>query len=390
VAENVFNLIMKIIQMGVISTVLLLLINRYKRHGIQVFYIVLVFLFGLLQGVFEIVVYFFKYVVFAKDPVTQNFIYNRFNEIHTIPYSLAILTLFLFTEYMIDERSNWLRLSIVLILWSSFATLLVYDMIFSFETVTHASRMFNHVFNFFQIVTMFFILRVFYKAYKMTKNQQNKRLSLLMFIALLIFEVVAISEIFQDLFGWFQIYNAIPYSISFIILAYIYVRYPYYIFNIPINIYRISLAAKNGLLLYSAEITDGKTINDCLLAPIISAIRTAITETTGRPGELKTVTFSNRAVQVSSENLLLCYIITDHPSRILKHALDYFLEQFNRKFHFVLDFDKKPFVEPAKFQDTDSLIFRCFPFLESKEVVKAMLMSRKRDSFKNDSSKTHE
>ena len=382
VAETIAQVYLKLAQILIILFITAVMIYRKKQHGIRALnWLIAVFSLALLQGIFELIIYWVKVDYYGLEDTTL----FRFNELHTIPYSLALLTLFFLAEQMHDMRPSTWKLIVVFSTWGSYMGLLIYDSFSGFDwswskasvttetsPVTHP---FNQWFNIFQFVLMVFVLITFWEAYRTSHNPLNKKVSLWMVIGIVIFAVVAFYEVIESLFnislpGIFD-YKALYYSVTFLVLAYAYLRYPYYVFNVPTYVYRIILATKEGIHLYSAEIenpfsTVTEEASDELLASAVSAMTRFMEEASASKGSIKLVELEDRALLVRKEQNMVGMVIAERATRMLRSALGQFVREFIATY-------KEQLSETwntTLFKGAEEIIARCFPFVEAKDILR--------------------
>ena len=386
-AETLAQLYLKLIQMFFITLILVLLIYRKKQYKINaLWWLITVFGLAELQGLIEILIFFYKvYVLKLPDPSLF-----RFNEFHTIPYSLALFALYLMSEHMVDLRPNTYRLTLVSVLWGGYFSLLIYDsfhdydwslkpesLVLSSPQYTHA---FNTWFNFFQFTVMLFVTYVFWMAYKTSHDEANTKVSFLMFIGVLIYTIVALEEVIESVFGLeftgILSYKAIYYGITFLIIAYVFVKYPYYVFNVPTYVYRLILATKEGIFIYGAQIelpffkkTHEEETSDELLASAISALTQFMEEAADTKGTIRIVQLEDRVLLVRKEDNLMGMVIAQSPAKMLISALGQFVREFNKTYHV----DVVSAVDNESFSGAEMIIARCFPFIEASDIIQTKI-----------------
>jgi len=388
-AETIVQLYLKLVQMVVITLILVLLIYRKRQYKINALYwLITIFALAELQGLTEILIFMYK-VYFLKLPEPSLF---RFNELHSIPYSLALFALYLMGEYMSRLRPNPQRLITVSSMWGAYFGLLMYDSFHGFnwnftpENLVLDSPQylheFNTWFNVYQFTIMAFVTLIFWQSYRTSYSEANKRVSLLMFIGVLIYTVVAFEELVESLISFtgtgLLSYKAIYYSITFLVLAYVFVKYPYYVFNVPTYVYRIVLSTREGVFIYGAQIElpffkNADEASDELLASAISALTQFMEEAADSKGTLRLVELEDRALLVRKEKSLMGMVISQSATRMLSSALGQFVREFNQKFK--VSFDNA--WDSDSFAGAESIIARCFPFVEAKDIIQTKLKTWK-------------
>ncbi|MHA1448045.1 MAG: hypothetical protein ACTSP4_01335 [Candidatus Hodarchaeales archaeon] len=374
-AETALEVYIKLGQMVIITFLVIVLIIRQRQTRIRpLYWLVVIFLLADLQGLVELVIYYVKTSILHLEE-TNLF---RFNEFHTIPYSMGIFAVYLLAEYMTGKRPNEFRFFIVTGLWIAFLTTMLYDAFFEVEEGPVNTHSFNTIFNIFQCTAMLYVVYVFLGAFIKTKNKSNKNISFLIFLATATFEIVALYDILQDSFGFPRIYAALPYSMTFLILAYVYFRHPYYVFNVPTKIYRVFIANKDtGGLLYSAEMDSVDYQGDNLFAPAVTAMSMLMKEVAGTTKNLLQVTFTNREMMVSRRGKIVGYILSDEATLILGLALKHYVKEFSALYSEELEKMERVLVGKESFKGSEELLARCFPFLEAKDVIRTRIFSSK-------------
>ncbi len=371
--------------MAIVTFIVIILIYRKKQHKIRALnWLIAVFILADLQGLVELLIYVYKVnVIKLENPSLF-----RFNEFHSIVYALALLVLFFMTEYMRTLKPNHWRVGLIGVLWGGYFALLLKDAFggFNWEFTKEnlvmetppKTHSFDLWFNIFQLVLIIFVAETFWKAYATSHSKENKRVSLWLFISVLVFGVVALEEALEGflgrrLFGGTFGYKAIYYSLTFLVLAYVYVRYPYYVFNVPTYVYRIILSTKNGVFIYGAEIDnpfvkegDEDSVSDELLAGALSAMTQFMEEAAHGQGTIRLVELEDRALLVRKEGDLIGMVIAEKATRMLHSALGQFVREFNEAFAETIG----TYWESEAFTGSEHIIARCFPFVEAKDIIR--------------------
>ncbi|MHA2309356.1 MAG: hypothetical protein ACXABJ_08775, partial [Candidatus Heimdallarchaeaceae archaeon] len=167
-----------------------------------------------------------------------------------------------------------------------------------------------------------------------------------------------------------QFYGAIPFSITFGILAIAFIANPFYVYLLPAKINKILIFNEAGLLLYSVRIgkDDPELSHDVLFSGIITALRSLIAETTGARTDLRKVSFRDKKLLIveNQERNLTTLIVCDSDSFILQTAAKHFTEGFYLKYKSAIDeFDGAVGI----FQDASDLVKRVFPFVPPEEII---------------------
>ncbi|MHA2253284.1 MAG: hypothetical protein ACXAD7_23180 [Candidatus Kariarchaeaceae archaeon] len=372
-AETESEVYLKLFQVLIIVVILSVIIYRKRQYQINALnWLIIIFSFTVLQGVVEIITYFVKINHYhLSDPK-----YFRFNEVHLVPYGITIFFIYLLSEAMVEIQPNPYRFALVVGLFASYNSVMFfqiyhnYDLVFDDKTAPH--QPFNIIFDIYQLVAMSFTSYVFWKSYKYSRNKQNRRATFILFLAIFIFVLVTIYELIEQIFELKDIYGVWLYGTTFLVLAYVYLKYPYFVLGNPNKIYRIILSTNSGLLIYSVDLEKSKkSSSDELLAGGISAMSEFISETSGSTGPLNYVQFEDRALIVRRVNNLVGYVIAEKATRILWTALKQFVKEFTqvyieRKGQIHSKVDK--FTIPE-----EQIIIRCFPFVEPHPIIESKL-----------------
>ena len=171
--------------------------------------------------------------------------------------------------------------------------------------------------------------------------------------------------------GGFFIYGAIPFSITFGILAIAFLLNPFYVYLLPAKINKILIFNSSGLLLYSVSIgREQGTIGpqDILVTGVVTALKSLISETTGAKTDLRKVSFRDKKMIVveNQDRSIATLIISDSDAWILQTAAKHFTENFCEMFKTAIkDFDGNV----AQFKKASNIVRQVFPFVPPEEIV---------------------
>lgn len=370
-AESNIDVYIKLFQIFIMVLILSILIYRRKKDNIKALnWFIWVFIFAVIHGIAELVIYHIKINILSLS----NPSHFRFNEYHSIPYSISILILYMLGESIISLKPNHIRFSIAVALWTSFISLLFYetfnnyDLVYNFPATDNIS---NTIFDFFQIYVMGFLSYVFFLSRRESNNPKHKRATFWMFFASLTYSLSILYELGEDLLNFPNIYGAITLGLSFIVLAYIFVRYPYYTFSVPTHVYRLIITSnKHQSMIYSAELIHPKKSSSSseLLASAISAISSFMVNTTGSNESLHFADLGDRSILIVRGKLVSGIILTENSTFILRSALKQLVIEFENKYdEELISFN----ADISQFEnETKHIIAQCFPFIESEETIK--------------------
>lgn len=367
-AESTTDVYIKLFQIVIITTVLVVLYHRKRQYRLDSLkWLITIFALADLQGISELIIYYIKiYVLELSNPSAF-----RFNEVHTVIYGFAIFAIYIFAEQLHSLHPNVYRFGLVSLLFGMYLSLLFYKIFNNYDIVFHDStaddQIYSTYFDFFQMFAMLFVTYVFFKSYTLSQDPNNRRASLYTFIGTLVYVLVTLYEIGETLLGFPNVYGALTYSLTFLIFAYVYIRNPFFVFAIPTRVHRIILTTTAGIYLYGADIAkDTGDAPDELLAGGISAIIGFLTELTGSSvPDLKYALVGDRALVIRRQKELIGFIITDKSTGMLTSALDQFVSDFSY-------FYRKELTEfrsdIGQFVEAPAMIARNFPFVEASEI----------------------
>ncbi len=366
-AETTADLIIKIAQLLLILMVLFLLIYRRNNKKIKLLdWMIAVFSLSAAQGITEIFIYYLKYIYGIGLDNPRNF---RFNEIHSIPYAFALFTIYILAELMTGYRPHPIRFSLIVSVLASYLSIYFYTIFdnYSLEFDHPAYKSISKtIFDFYQVIVMIFISYIFFKAYRKSNNKQNKIGSLLIFISTVLYVLGASWELGEDLLHFPPVYGAITFSFTFIILAIIYIKYPYFVFTVPTRIHKLILSTDSGLYLYSVELkTEQITENsDELLAAAINSIIRFFEQETGSQETIRLIDLGDREMIFSAGKYLQGIMIVDNSSYIVHKSLEHFITEFEKEF----DKNTNTFnIQMPDIEEGKKIVLRCFPYIESEE-----------------------
>ncbi|MDH5402953.1 MAG: hypothetical protein OEY49_10720 [Candidatus Heimdallarchaeota archaeon] len=367
-AESLTEVMVKVVQIIIVCIILIAFMYRKRRINIQPLnWFIWIFALLIVQGIIELIIYFIKTQLLTPE----EYPYFKYNELHNIPYGFAVLLIFLFSESLQSKQPHPIRFGVVIAFWGSYISLMFYEiwlvdgLVFSDKTAPQ--QPFNTLFDIYQLIAMSFVCFVFWKSFRMSRNDQNRLAAFLLFLSLLMINIILIYEIIESFFGLKDIYGAITFGISFLIMAFVYIKYPYYVFSVPHNIYRLIIASKNGLHLYSADINYfEEATSDELLAGGVSAITSFMVEALGSNTSLKYAVMADRALTVRRVDNIVGFIIADKSTHMLSHALDHFVREFTQIYAYEIEHE---IFKVTNFKDAAKIIFRCFPFVEASDII---------------------
>ncbi|MHA1200019.1 MAG: hypothetical protein ACTSQF_11880 [Candidatus Heimdallarchaeaceae archaeon] len=375
-ASSLAELYIKIVQMVILALILGYFLYRRYRDKITGF-TWFIWLFGLviLQGVFEIIIF-----ILWKSGILEYTEGNEINassifEVHLIPSAIALFVLFLYLEFMRNEKPNTFLLSMASSLLGSYIIVLILELVFKLElgVIDPEYRVSRIIFNIFQAFVLGEAFYVYIQDTIKAEYKKLKRVSLIISIATGIGFVAAFLKIFErwtvDVGFW--VYGAIPFSVTFGILALAFIFNPFYVYLLPAKINKILIFNDAGLLLYSVSIgrQEGTMDHqDILVTGTVTALKSLISETTGAKTDLRKVSFRDKKMIIveNEERNIATLIISDSDAWILQTAAKHFTENFCEMFQkSIREFDGNV----AQFNKASDIVRQVFPFVPPEEIV---------------------
>ncbi|MCG3216882.1 MAG: hypothetical protein KAS63_09180 [Candidatus Heimdallarchaeota archaeon] len=344
------------------------LFRRYHDRITGFNWFISLFSLIVLQSLIEIAIFFPT----QNGKIDSN---STLQEIHMIPSGLALFGLFLYLEYIRNEKPNTFLLGFASVLLGGYIAVYIIELSFGLETHLNpeyrTSRVFLNILQAFVLAEAFY---VFIQDVRKVEYKKLRRISLMMAIAFGIGFVFATLKIFErwtiQLNPRLQFYGAIPFSITFGILAIAFIANPFYVYLLPTKINKILIFNDAGILLYSVRIgaEEPELSQDTLFSGIITALRSLISETTGAKTDLRKISFRDKKLLVveNKERTVSTIIVCDSDSLILQTAARHFTERFYDRFSQVLEkFDGAV----SKFRETSDIVRRVFPFVPPEELI---------------------
>lgn len=373
-ASSPGELWIKLAQMVIISLILgYFMYRRYKDKitGFTWF----IWLFGLviLQGIFEIIIFILWYVYGYLD-YTDIVNASSLFEIHMIPSAIALFVLFLYLEFMRHEKPNTFMLATASTLLGSYLIVLILELVFKLEygLINPEYRVSRIILNIFQAFVLGEAFYVYIQDTIRAEYKKLKRISLIIATATGVGFIAAFLKIFERWTqNFFQVYGAIPFSLTFGILALAFIFNPFYVYLLPAKINKILIFNDAGLLLYSVSIgtkESEKAYQDILVTGTITALKLLISETTGAKTDLRKVSFRDKKLIVveNKDRNITTLIIGDSDAWILQTAAKHFTENFCEMFKSAISkFDGNV----AQFEKANDIVRQVFPFVPPEEII---------------------
>ncbi|MCE7749829.1 MAG: hypothetical protein GPJ51_15690 [Candidatus Heimdallarchaeota archaeon] len=374
-ASSPGELWIKLAQMGIISLILGYFMYRRYRDKITGF-TWFIWLFGLviLQGIFEIIIFILWYV-YGYLEYTDIVNASSLFEIHMIPSAIALFVLFLYLEFMRHEKPNTFLLATASTLLGSYLIVLILELVFKLEygLIEPEYRVSRIILNIFQAFVLGEAFYVYIQDTIRAEYKKLKRISFIIATATGIGFIAAFLKVFERWTqNFFQVYGAIPFSLTFGILALAFIFNPFYVYLLPAKINKILIFNDAGLLLYSVSIgakESEKAYQDILVTGTITALKLLISETTGAKTDLRKVSFRDKKLIVveNKDKNITTLIIGDSDAWILQTAAKHFTENFCEMFKSAISrFDGNV----AQFEKANDIVRQVFPFVPPEEIVR--------------------
>ncbi|MCY3412371.1 MAG: hypothetical protein INQ03_12110 [Candidatus Heimdallarchaeota archaeon] len=368
-AENELDVIIKVIQILVILFIEIILVQRSRKYQMKALrWFIWSFFFAFIHGIIELVIYYLKIYVFTIAEPS----YFKFNEYHSIPYSIGIFLLYILAESIVGYQRNQFRIFFAVSIWSSYITMLLYESLSTpglVYTEPATSKLSNTLFDIFQIFTMGFFTYVFMLSHNKTRNDTHRKGTLTLVISSSIYVISIIYELGEDLLNFPNVYGAITLGISLLVLAFMFIRYPYFVFSVPTEIYRIILTSNfHKSLVYSAGLLnpEKESKSSVLVASGISAIAEFMKDSTGSNESLQYAYLGDRALMMVKGKLVSGIIIAENSTYILRSALKQLVREFETRYEKQIESFN---ANISQFYESRDIIARTFPFIESKETI---------------------
>ena len=368
-AADINELYIKIAQLVIILIILAYFLYRRIKDRISGFtWFITLFSFIVLQSLIEIAIFF----------PTQNGKIDStssIQEIHMLPSGIALFGLFLYMEFIRSEKPSTILLALASVLLGGYIAVYFLELSLGLESSIPAEyRSSRILLNILQAFVLAEAVYIFVQDVRKVEYRKLRRISLAMAIAFGIGFFFATLKIFER---WtiqinenLQFYGAIPFSITFGILAIAFIANPFYVYLLPTKINKILVFNDAGLLLYSVRIgkDEPELSRDTLFSGIITALKSLIAETTGARTDLRKVSFRDKKLLIveNKERNLTTLIVCDTDSFILQTAAKHFTERFYFRYKpSIDDFDGAVTV----FNDASDLVKRVFPFVPPEEII---------------------
>ena len=360
VANNA-ELFIKLVQTGILSVILSLFIyRRLKLKVVGLNWFVTIFSFAVLQSIAELVLY----VLIDNDPSLE-----KWGEAHFIFYSIALLALFLFTEFLEHMTPRYWLTAIVVLFWSLYIGLFFYDLAFSVEDGAYETHLFSIFFDLFQITIMGNALIVFHRIFRKASYKQLKRIAFLFHVAFALLFLISVLEFGEHFLGY-NSPGALLLGLVFLMLAILFLLYPYYVYLSTSDISRLLLLNNNGLLIYSCRLGDKEPFGDFeyLIGGAITALETFLQNIFSSDKKLNAIFLEDKSLTMVEGEVLLGIAIVDKSSFILENSMKQFLKEVEYTHPILKKKDAPLILDEKMLKSIANTLAKCFPFIQSSDV----------------------
>ncbi len=366
--ENTGELIIKIVQMSIILLILLLFLYRWKKKGIRGYSLLsFALICALLQGCLE--TYFYFLTIYTNFDQNN----NTLAKIEYIPYGLIFLFLILHFEYF----TGWKYFSIIAICFIvSFLTAMMLDFGYNLSPVVinpntppnyMNDKPFMLIFDLYQIYAVAFCFTASIYTYIKTKASTVGKNTFAFIISFFIALVVAFLEFLEHIFA-FEIYGAIGFGISIIIILLVYLISTDFVYLTPVTVYRLIIIHSSADPIFSVrnKLVQHKQ-KDFVVGGIFSAFSSFISEISGSHGKsLTNIKLEDKQLLIKNHGSITGLLITDKIIKVFDYSLRSFLADFCKTY----SVDIVNYVgDVSVFDQALCLLQRSFPYLEKENLV---------------------
>ncbi|MBN2151454.1 MAG: hypothetical protein JW839_08415 [Candidatus Lokiarchaeota archaeon] len=166
-------------------------------------------------------------------------------------------------------------------------------------------------------------------------------------------------DVVIDVFRWEVILG-----ISFVLIAIAYAKEPNLANVLPFVAIRLSIIdIKAGIALYNHDwARRDDLIHEDLFSSMLSGISMILNESV-RKGNIREIVLDKARLLLkrSDEYSIAFVLITSHPTKALRNALEVFASRFNARYGILLKEQNKD-IEIGKYRNTTDIVHECFPF----------------------------
>jgi hypothetical protein len=357
------DIIALFVQLAIVSFILgLFIYRRFKNKINGLNWFIFIFLFTIFRAITEIV----TKLMIEQDSDT----YAKYGEIHFVVYSIVLLILFFFVESLEQPSPRFWLSSLIFLVWGVFITVYFYDLILSVEDGPYETHSFSIWFDIFQLIVVSSALVTYYKISRRAIYEELKRISMYFTFAFVGLVLISIQELTEPLTGsdFHSVYVFAPF---FVFLAGLFLVYPYYVYVVPYDVYRLILLNKNGLMIHSCRFEQTHTSlegMELLLGGSVNALEGFLQSIFETKNRLKSVDLDDRSLILVEDDNLKVLGIVEKTSYVLKNAIKQYLREVKHEFPALNKDNTHIIINEQIIVKLTEIISRCFPFIQSKDV----------------------
>ncbi|MHA1911454.1 MAG: hypothetical protein ACTSYA_07145 [Candidatus Kariarchaeaceae archaeon] len=358
-AENLTDVIIKVPQMAIIVLIVGVLLYRRQKNKVRGYtWLIVIFSFAFLQGLTEVIVYFLK---------ESNDFWYRFDWFEYIPYGLALMSFYIFTELFNNDLPPLKRLIPMSSLLASVYAIYLYSELYLDISKEPNETAYSFLFDIFQLIVFLYAFYAYYQVHLTITYTEIKRISITVLTVIGVLSVISLSEIMEHFFHY-DFYAAIPMAVCFLVIAIVYLIYPMYVFLLPIEIHQIFVTHKDGRGLFSVKCSEESQFDELdtlLISGAASAISNFVHEVVGTASPLRSIILDDRVLIIEEHGPISAMMIVSRPSYLLRRALTQFATDFHTRWASELvNFDGLL----NRFYSAEELVVQCFPFLQTSDL----------------------
>lgn len=368
------ELYIKIVQLAIILIIASYFVFRRVKDKIIGFnWFIFIFGMAIVQCVIELALY----LPMKNNPEAFENI-SSIQEIHIIPYAAGLFGLFLYCELIRNSKPNTIFLGVATALLGGYIAIYFIELGFNLQrTYPPEYRVSRLIFSIFQALVLAEALYTFIQDAIKVEHKKLRNISIFISVAFSITFLSALYKIVEQATYLitktdpaFQIYGAIPFSLTFGIMAVVFIFNPFYVYLLPTVLNKVIVINDAGILFYAVNI--GKDCPDeCedeLFSGIVAALKSFLEDTTGSTSDLRKISFRDKKMIIAQnkEKRVSTIILGDSDSFILNTAAHHFTNAFCEKFaKHIEKFDGTVDI----FEDATSIVKRIFPFVPPEEII---------------------
>jgi hypothetical protein len=219
--------------------------------------------------------------------------------------------------------------------------------------------------------SLLMITYVYFQQYQVSDDEFYRRNILYIVIGFSFFLLtytIEISEHFFPIPDVDFVFFTLP---MFLIIGYVYLRYPNFIFYTPIDVSLLQISTTSGHLLYATEFKSKISSRDYLISIGLSGLNNMLGEIVDPDTEgltINSIHFDRGVILFEKLNDLVAIIQADHESYILRESIRYLIREFHTQYGSQIR-NIEGGVMFNNFKEIDALLTRCIPMIQSKIII---------------------